>query len=261
MSNLVTDFTRSFIRWRIDTLKKPVLTVSQPLPMTLNNVRAPIEARVVLQHLASGRQFDYALSAACKTEQVWVTRDIWHQPNADMCIYAGRDECLIEKNWDVADKQILRFPATLGSQPERQIEDPAACFDDYRIELTPAMGTPLDTIDAILQALASSRLVVAHTQYEWAGYAVTLEYPVKVVNFSERERYYQVDTGPILLPLLDEAQTPLTTCRRAYIAHNSPLGAEFIVNVPTPVAADVNVHHYSRSVRVEAARNRLFVLV
>jgi len=88
---------------------------------------------------------------------------------------------------------------------------------------------------------------------------------VKTVNFSERERYYQVDTGPVLFPGVTGigagGEPPLTACRLAYVAHNAPDWAEFIVCVPTAVHADIDVHHYSKSVRVEGVRNRLFRVV
>src|SRR5205823_4764335 len=76
----VTDFERSALRFRIDTTKKATKTVSRKLPMTLNNVRMLLDARVVITHKDSGRAHDYVLSSSCKAEQVWVERDIWHQP-------------------------------------------------------------------------------------------------------------------------------------------------------------------------------------
>src|SRR4029077_18272872 len=44
-ADLFTDFERSCVRFRIDTNKKPPKTVSQKLPMTLNNVRMSLDAR------------------------------------------------------------------------------------------------------------------------------------------------------------------------------------------------------------------------
>src|ERR1700760_3416240 len=94
-ANQFTDFERSCVRFRIDTNKKPPKTVSQKLPMTLNNVRMSLDARVVITQKSSGRASDYVLSSSCKSEQVWVDRGVWHQPNADMCMLAGRDEFLV----------------------------------------------------------------------------------------------------------------------------------------------------------------------
>lgn len=258
----ITDFQRSCIRWRIDTTKKPVLTVSQKLPMTLNNVRAPLDARTVIRHKATGEAFDYALSVSCKSEQVWVKRDVWHQPNADMCMVAGRDEFLIFKRWDKTDKGVMRNPASLGVQPERQIDNPQQTFDTFSIDIAKQRGRVLTTVDAIMAALASSTPVISQTEYETPDHHVLLEYPVKIVNFSERERYYQVDTGPVLLPQLKpESRTPLESCQLAFVAHNCPDWAEFIVCVPTPLSDDLKVHHYSQNVRIEGTINRMIAVV
>jgi hypothetical protein len=236
----VTDFARSCLRFRIDTTKKPPKTVSRKLPMTLNNVRMLLDARAVITHKASGRVHDYVLTASCKSEQVWVARGVWHQPNADMCMLAGRDEFLVYKRWDKADKGVMLHPASLGVQPERQLDDPKACFDRFSIHLATRPGRVLGNVDAIIETLSTDTPVVAQTEYETAHHRVLLEYPVRVVNFSERERYYQVDTGPILLPGFDrEYRSLLEGCRLAYVAHNCPEWAEFIVCVPTPLTEAV----------------------
>jgi hypothetical protein len=257
----VTDFERSCVRWRIDTLKKPVLTVSRPLPMTLNNVRAPLDARAVLTEQATGVEREYVLTVSCQAEQVWVPRDVWHDPPADMCVIAARDEFLIVKRWDRAEKGVMRHPATLGVQPERQRDDPAACFDRYGIERVTRPGRRLESVEAIVDTLFTHAPVVAQTEYARGGFRVQLEYPVKIVNFSEREKYYQVDTGPVLLPDLDSGVQPLISgMQLAYVAHNSPDWAEFLVCAPTPVVPGVKVHHYSRVVRIENAVNSLFAV-
>lgn len=122
-------------------------------------------------------------------------------------------------------------------------------------------GRALADLDAILAVLATDTPVLAQTEYETAGNHVLLEYPVRCVNFSERERYYQVDTGPILLPdFAHQYKSLLEGCRLAYIAHNCPEWAEAIVCVPTPLTDAVKVHHYSQSLRIEGTRNRLIAL-
>ena len=257
----ITDFERSCVRWRIDTTKKAVLTVSHPLPMTLNNVRAPLDARVVLTEQATGVEREYVLTVSCQTEQVWVKRDVWHDPPADMCMIASRDEFLIVKRWDKAEKGVLRHPATLGVQPERQLNDPAVCFDRYGIDRVTRRGRLLENVDAIVATLSTSTPVVAQTEYVTGGFSVLLEYPVKIVNFSERERYYQVDTGPVLLPELDAGVKPLIGgMQMAFVAHNDTDWAEFLVCAPTPVGPGIKVHHYSRVVRMDNVVNRLFAV-
>lgn len=56
----------------------------------------------------------------------------------------------------------------------------------------------LDSIEATLEVLRGDLEVVSRTTMAIDGGEVMLEYPVKTVNYSERHRYYQVDTGPVL---------------------------------------------------------------
>ena len=262
--SLVTDFSHSFLRWTIDTQLKPPKTVSKPLPMTLNHVRMPIEATVKLRHLATGVELRYALGAECRTEQVWVKCDVWHDPNASMCMIGGDRHCLVEKHWARADFEATLYPPKLGIQPERQLVVPDEAFASFAMDIKQVLGTELTSTDAILAALASDASVVVRTEYTACGYDIMLEYPVKTVNFSDRERYYQVDTGPILFPGLTDIGSPesppLLACRLAFVAHNAPDWAEFIVCVPTPINDALKVHHYAQIVRIEGTLNQLFRL-
>jgi hypothetical protein len=259
---LVTDFGRSFLRWTLDTKLKPPKTVSKPLPMTLNRVRMPIEATATLAPEAGGAAVRYALGSECFAEQVWVKRDVWHDPSASMCMIGGEKHCLIEKQWARADFEATLHPPKLGAQPERQLVDPADAFAAFSIDVAQIRGVELTSTDAVMEALTGTAAVVSRTEYTACGYKIALEYPVKTVNFSERERYYQVDTGPVLFPGVSDIGTgdaPLiAACRPAFVAHNGPDWAEFLVCVPTTLRDDLRVHHYSRSVRVEGVRNRMF---
>jgi hypothetical protein len=259
---LVIDFTRSFLRWTLDTKLKPPKTVSKPLPMTLNRVRMPIEAVATFVPEAGGDAVRYALGAVCYAEQVWVKRDVWHEPSASMCMIGGEKHCLIEKQWARADFEATLHPPKLGAQPERQLVDPQEAFAAFSIDMAQERAVELTETDGVMEALAGSATVTCRTEYSAGGYKIALEYPVKTANYSERERYYQVDTGPLLFPGMrgiGEGGEPLiAACRQAFVAHNGPDWAEFLVCVPTPLRDDVRVHHFSRIVRVDGLRNRMF---
>lgn len=257
----VCDFTRSYLRWRLDTTQQEAITVSQKLPMTLNNVRMPIECRTVVTEEATGAREEIFLGASCKGEQVWVPAGVWHQPNPDMLMWASRDRFVVCKQWDKVDKGVMLYPPERGPQPEKQLEDPRAAFTDFSLAIAEERGRVIEEIGEIIDVLVSDRRMVACTEYRMHGYHVLLEYPVKTVNWSERERYYQVDTGPVLLPDLENTAVPLILgCRLAFVAHNCPEWAEFIVNVPTPLTEEIAVHHYSRSERIEGTINRMIVI-
>ncbi len=255
---VLPDFSRAFVRWSIDTHEVQVKTVSRPLPMTLNRVRMPIEASVHMRDRHTGQIDVFVLTADCRTEQVHVPRDIWHQPNASMFMIAGRDAAIIEKNWDVAGKQVFLHPPSLGVQPERQQIDPAQAFSSYAIDLPEARAGTLVSLDQIHAALRSDRALTAQSVFNMGDVEITLSYPVKVTNFSERERYFQVDTGPMLFPLVGAGTLGIDSMRRAYIAHSGADWLEAIVNVPAAVSDTIHVHHYAHTVRLESVTHRMY---
>ncbi|MDB6094984.1 MAG: hypothetical protein JWM32_2546 [Verrucomicrobia bacterium] len=254
----VCDFGRSYIRWRSDTLKKPMLTVSRPPPTTLNNVRMPVECVAVVSR--GHQREEFALGASCKTEQVFVERDVWMQPNADMCAVVGAGQFLIIKRWDQVDKGEMLFPPSLGVQPERQCIDPVLAFETHSLDLRRCRAQPLESIEDVIATFNGDRRVVARTTVPIAGGEVTIEYPVKTVNYSERHRYYQVDTGPVLFPDEPTGPNSIECFHLAFIAHLGGDWVEFLVSRPTQLKnLPVAVHHFSESRRM-TAQNTLWVV-
>ena len=266
MPTQVCDFARSYFVFRVDLRKKQPITVSQKPPFDVNNARMPIEAICRITPAKSGKAVEYVLSAACKSEQVNVPRGVWHEPNADMCMIASDEHFMVVKSWDRNNKGVKLFPPTLGDQPERQVGRNADAFDSLKIHVKQADARELKTTDEIVAAGLGGERIVSQTEYTAPGGArVLMEYPVKVCNYSEVNRYYQTDTGPILWPDPAEAtkpggDNPIATLRHAFIAHNSPTWAEMIVNVPTPLSDGISVNHYSRVVRLDGVTNRMFAI-
>jgi len=256
----VSDFNRSFIRWRIDLETMSALTVSHKPPFTLNNVRVPLECRAEITDLKSGQVDVYVLGAACKTERVGVPHDIWTDPNADFNPIAGGGQFMAIKMWDKLGKGVMRFPESLGVQFECQVEDVNEAFERFSVEMEMMAGHPLESIEEIIAVLSGDGRVICRTEYATDRANVMLEYPLKTVNFSERDHFYQVDTGPVLFfePERGDGEA-IERFSMAYVSHNNPAWAEFIVNVPTALEEGVSVHHYSKSVRL-ATRNSLIAV-
>ena len=246
----VCDFSRSYHVWRIDLASRPMVTVSQKQPFTINQVRVPLECRCTLD----GTEF--VLGTACKTEKVNVERDIWMVPNADFHPIASETEYLRIKSWDCCDKGIMLDPPSRGPQPERGTGKAEEAFVFQRIEVRTVEARELTTTDEIVEAAMGSSPLVAQTEFRIdGGTEVVLEYPVKTINFSDKDGFYQVDTGPVLFP----KTSGIDGLHLAYIAHNAPGWAEFLVNEPTPLTGEISVNHYSRPVRVDA-RIRMYAI-
>ena len=102
---------------------------------------------------------------------------------------------------------------------------------------------------------------MASTEFETDRYGVRLDYPVKTINVSERDGIFQTDTGPHLFPdLTRNPQDLLANFELAFSAFNQFDWIEMLVRVPTEIASGILVQHYSKTVRLEQVRNRLFQL-
>lgn len=218
----------------------------------------PLECLLTLSQ--EGTRIEFGLGASCKTEQVFVERDVWMQPNADMCAVSSADQFMVIKRWDRTEKGVMLYPPSLGAQPERQYVNPALAFDTHALMLRRQAARQIETMEEIFEVLSSDGEIVSRTLYSCELGEVLLEYPVKTVNFSERHRYYQVDTGPVLF--LGETSGPalIEHLHLAYVAHLGGSWAEFLISRPTPLeGTPVSVHHYSEVRRVEA-RNSLWTV-
>ena len=87
-----------------------------------------------------------------------------------------------------------------------------------------------------MDAVLANRILVATTDITTDRYEAHIEYPVKTINVSERDHFYQTDTGPMLFPDLTVAPADLLDgMQPAFSAFNHPDWIEFLVRDITPV--------------------------
>ncbi len=119
----------------------------------------------------------------------------------------------------------------------------------------------MEDFDAIYEATISNKALVSRTEYSDGGYDICIEHPVKTMNVTDRERVFQTDTGPIILPNFErEVERPIEYFELAFSAFNAPDWAEFAINAPTPLNDEISVNHYSQTRRIENTRNSLIAL-
>ena len=251
----VPDFAASFLTFRIDWNLKPSLTSSHKPPLTLNNARIQIESSCKISDRVAGVARSFVLGASCKTEYVGVEKDIWTSPNADFCIILSADSFLILKNWDRNNKGVMRYPASLGEQPERQSGRVSDTYERVSINLRPSRAQRLEGARAIVEATLGGERLVGRCAFNLHDrYDIEIDFPIKTINVNEREWFYQTDTGPVLFPELSaDCRRWIDSFHLAYVAFNRADWAEFILQAPTPLSADISANHYSRTtgLRVE----------
>jgi hypothetical protein len=261
------DFSRSYLRFYLDFTTRQAISLSHKPPTQTNRTRIMLEASCRLTHRPTGKSTLYVLSAACKTEQVGAQRDqLWITPNADAIFLASDDgQFAIHKSWHKNNPGVMRFPPTLGPQPERQVFAAKENFDDLRLDLCEVDAESAQDFEQAGDAILGTRPIVSRIEYREGDYDVCLDQPVKTINLCERERLFQTDTGPIPLPELTPGRIAaqehmIGVFDLAYSAFHARDWAEFVINVPTTVADGVSVNHYSKTRRVEPTRNTLLVL-
>jgi hypothetical protein len=249
----VPDFRRSFLSFTIDLDRNSPITVSEKPPFSLNTARIQIEACCEIEDTETNQTSQYVLGAACKTEQVGVAEKIWMEPNADFCPILSEEYFLNLKSWDRNDKGVMLYPPSLGPQPERQIGKVTEAYTDTRIDLRLAEGEMLTDARHIVEATLADEPLNGRIEFRALDrYQITLDFPIKTMNASERDQIYQTDTGPLILPDFSvEFEHPIETFYLAFVAFNSPDWAELILQVPTPVAQGLSVNHYSKTIRLD----------
>jgi hypothetical protein len=255
----IIDPVASFVTWRVDTLRKPPTIASHRPPRTLNNARAPLDCICHVRDARTGARDRLLLGTSCKTERVGVEDDVWTTPNADFVPVVGDEEFLAIKTYPRAGMSVPLHPPGSGDQPERQLVRSAEAFDSVRVHLAEVEADELEDPAGVVEAVLAGRRLVAHTELRLDGLEARLEYPVKTINVNERDVEYQTDTGPLVVPLGPIDGSFVAAAELCFIASNRPDRAELLVRVPTPVADGVEVHHYSRVVKVDA-RSRTFAL-
>ena len=251
------EFARSFLTFRLDVVKKPPQTVTHKPPFTVNNARMQIDCHLQVFDKYSEYREQFVLGVNCKTERVGVDHDIWTSPNADFIPVLSAEQFMYIKTYDRVGRQVPLYPPAQGVQSDRQSGLVDAAFDAVRIELAQCDGEPLDTTDQIIEAALDNQMLVAVTEIESDRYRVVLQYPVKSINASERDKMFQTDTGPVLLPNLScEPEEMIDGLELAFSAFNSAMWIEFLVRCPMPIADGVSVWHYSQSRRFDC-KNRI----
>jgi hypothetical protein len=249
----VTDFTASYLTFRIDTEKKPPGTVSHQPPYSLNNARIQLECCCVITEKATGWSEKYVLGASCKTERVGVECDIWTKPNADFVPIFSGSGFLNLKTYAQAGQDVDLYPPGSGKQTDRQTGLHEDVFDSTRIDIVDRPAVLLTSAHEIVEATLANHPLTARSRIESDRYVATIEYPVKTMNANERDDIFQTDTGPILYPdLTAEPSDMLARFQLAYSAFNCFDWVEFLVRTETEIADGISVYHYSSPVRHES---------
>lgn len=177
-------------------------------PGQVYQVRFNVVATCSIRNEATGQETELFVSAPCRTEYTIATRNLFQVPSSEFRFAWSRE-------WRLA---IAARPSTeMETVNVARLND---AFQEHKTDLrTFADVTELTTTGQIVTAtLANDFLNVRSTYRDAArGLAVTVEYPVNLININAADAEFQVCTGPILVP--DLATWDGSEVQRVFLAH------------------------------------------
>jgi hypothetical protein len=237
----ILDYSRSFLTF---------FTTSR---QGSNIARIQIDARCRVDGWGTdGGAGTFHLIAPCRSEMMYRDGQLFQMPNYEFCGIFSDDEVVIHRTQWTSENEL----------PEHaRIEDR---FDRIAIDTRHLPAEPLATVDAIVAATLENRLLVARTTIrdEATNVNAVLEYPIKTMNVTTDPAQFQVDTGPIIVPLLEASGEPaITRFAIAHIVYCTHDRAEFILRMPHVVGErdgqPVRVTDYSE-IRFTSASHELW---
>lgn len=172
---------------------------------------------------AGGASETFHLIAPCRSEAMYKDGQLFQIPNYEFCgIFTHDRVSLVRTHWTSDCEQ-----TDIHTITDR--------FDRVALDYTELPAERLESWTKIVDATLANRLLVARTRIkdEASGATALLEYPIKTMNVIRDPDRYQVDTGPIIVPLFDStASDPLERFAIAHAVYWQDDRVEFILRKP-----------------------------
>lgn len=177
----------------------------------------------------------FHLIAPCRSEHMYLDGQLFQMPNYEFCgIFTADRVSLIRTHW-TSDRE------------KADIQAIADRFDQVAIDRTELDAELLPGVDAIVEATLANRVLVARTRLrdDATGATALLEYPIKTMNVTRDPLRFQVDTGPIIVPLFGSTAEPIGRFAIAHTVYWQADRVEFVLRQPHEVAPGVAVTDYT----------------
>ena len=147
---------------------------------------------------------------------------------------------------------------------DRPLPASTSGFSALHFETASSDARSLSSEGEIVTASASGAPLVVQTRINSGEISAILEYPIRTMNYHPERVRFQVDTGPLIFPVLDQlTQHPIDCCRLAHTVFNSLDYAEFTCRPAgdevDAIVEGVGLRRYSELYRV-AVVHQFFAL-
>lgn len=217
--------------------------------------RFQLDASCTLQPPGAAAPTRFFAGVPCATERMYTETGLIHEPMAEFRFVFSTEEQYLMLKWhaDAADdKRAARWkhesmPTKAGSAT---LDSFYPKFRHHR-KMVP-VATYAEIRAAHTMEPPYTGAMNGRTSYTLDdGTRVVLDYPIKTSNTGNADESWQMDVGPLLMPLPvphaeQRAELPIDRLSLGYLVYNRPTYAEAIVRAPTPIAGGGSVNFFSQ---------------
>jgi len=220
-----------------------------------NAVRFWVESHTRIINEKNSQTEDYYQCGSCKSEHTFADKELFMENNHDFIPVFGPE-------WSV----IFRHKAFNTEKYRSYFTEKKLWGKQIYHFKEAAEVTELESNASVRKAAHEGLPLIARTEIHNARrqLGAIMEYPVKTININDEMDVFQVDTGPVAFPDLNEERERLVDAIcLAFIAFNKPSFADFIIEDLNNFIHDdreiCSVYHYSRILSLPA-KNSLFCI-
>ena len=161
------------------------------VPGQVYHVRFNLEAACTVRDESTGDVSEMYVGAPCRTEYTIADRNLFQVPSSEFRMAFSRESKL-----DIASRPSDEHERASSARLDES-------FADHKIDVRVLDGSvEITDVRQVIDATLAGDLLNARTEYRdpALGMAVTLEYPVNLINLNEGDGEFQVCTGPVIVP-------------------------------------------------------------
>lgn len=245
------DFSRSYLYFR---------------STRVNHTPRPQLAAICTVHAPGQAARTFYMTCPFIGEEMYLEREFIQEPIYEaLFIFVPREEMMVVKRHASAAHDVrsaFRFGAVMPTHDGR-----GSTVLELDAHVTPHVkASRIDSYETFRTALLDNHPIIGRTTYtDGSGARIVLDYPANTVNVAHDKEAWQVDAGPIVMPLhdwpkADDGKLQVEALELAYLVYNRWDYAEAVLRRPMPISdSGAATNHYSMRRNLECV-NEMYAI-
>lgn len=217
-----------------------------------NNIQFSINSYCCIVDGDTGKERNFYHASCMKSENTYGIKKLFKKPFYDFTVIFGN--------------KVFKFIRS-GIYEENTVDNYSTCRDTppgrnkYKKSIKKVLVYSLETYDLFADYMGKGKRLFGRTIIKDRNNKAVIYYPIKCINYSGKKKMWQVDTGPILYPVLSKMKNSerswIENIKLSYIAFNSIINKTyFLIEKPIKIS-DKYICYYDEIMEV-GSKNDLF---